>query len=129
MSGVSAGATATRGEPLVLPRRVVINGTLTFDGEIHLAGKVEGDVTCKTLQISERGLVEGDIVAERVVVLGEVVGTIQAAVIELKAACHVQGQIFHQKLVLEDGCWFEGQSRRGFAPRLVWDSVDAASAS
>jgi len=99
-------------EALVVNRRAVIEGSVTYNGEVRVSGKIEGDVRCKTLQITERGLVVGDVLADHVVVFGEVAGTIRAAVLELKAACHVEGEIYHGRLVLEDGCFFEGQSRR-----------------
>lgn len=105
-------------EMLVLNRRVTIVGSIAFDGEVVLGGHVEGDVRCKSLEIAERGSVDGDIVAERVVVLGEVAGSIHANEIVLKTACTVSGEIYHRHLVLEDGCFFEGQSRRDNDPLL-----------
>jgi cytoskeletal protein CcmA (bactofilin family) len=103
---------------LVLNRRVTIVGSIAFDGEVVLGGHIEGEVRCKSLEIAERGSVDGDIVAERVVVLGEVAGTIHANEIVLKTACTVSGEIYHRHLVLEDGCFFEGQSRRDNDPLL-----------
>ena len=107
-----------KSEMLVLCRRVKIAGSLIYDGEVVLGGHIEGDVRCKSLEIGERGSVDGDIVAERVVVLGEVAGTIHANEIVLKTACTVSGEIYHRHLVLEDGCFFEGQSRRDADPML-----------
>jgi cytoskeletal protein CcmA (bactofilin family) len=108
----------SKSEMLVLCRRVRIAGSLSYDGEVVLGGHIEGDVRCKSLEIGERGSVDGDIVAERVVVLGEVAGTIHANEIVLKTACTVSGEIYHRHLVLEDGCFFEGQSRRDADPML-----------
>jgi cytoskeletal protein CcmA (bactofilin family) len=113
------------GDALVLNRRVVITGSFSYDGEVLLAGRIEGGVRCKSLQIAERGSVDGDIVAERVVVLGEVNGSIHANELVLKTACTVAGEIYHRHLVLEDGCFFEGQSRRDknpllLAPEIAW---------
>jgi cytoskeletal protein CcmA (bactofilin family) len=121
MSSVStaAGAEArATGEALVLNRRVTIVGSVDFDGDVVLGGRIEGEVRCRSLQIAERGSVEGDIVAERVIVLGEAAGSIHANEIVLKAACNVIGEIYHRNLVLEDGCYFEGQSRRDNDPIL-----------
>jgi cytoskeletal protein CcmA (bactofilin family) len=103
---------------LILNRRVVISGSLAFDGDVVLGGRVEGDLRCRSLEVAERGAVEGDIVAERVVVMGEVAGSIHANEIVLKTACTVAGEIYHRHLVLEDGCFFEGQSRRDADPLL-----------
>jgi hypothetical protein len=34
----------------------------------------------------------------------------------LKTACSVEADIFHKHLLLEDGCFFEGKSRRHANP-------------
>lgn len=101
---------------LALPRQVVIEGALEYPGPLVISGTVEGDVICKTLTITERGLVNGSVRADAVVVLGEVNGEIFANTLTLKAACTVTGDIFHNQLVLEDGCYFEGKSRRMILP-------------
>lgn len=108
-------ATAILGQPptvFAIPRQATIEGYVDFDGNIVVEGTINGDVRCKTLLVKERGLVDGTVVAERVVVLGDVSGSIYANDLELRTACSVAGDIFHQKLVLEDGCFFEGKSRR-----------------
>lgn len=115
--------------PLVLDRRALLIGTLLYDGDVHLAGRIEGEVRCRKLQVTERGSVEGDIVADRVVVLGEVVGSIYANHLMLGTACTVEGDIFHRHLVLEKGCYFEGRSRRdndplGLAERKLGPAAD-----
>ena len=78
------------------------------------------------------------IVAERVIVLGEVNGNIYANELILGAGCAVEGQIHHQKLVLEKGCYFEGKSRRhenavsaapGPQPQLAISAALAESAA
>ena len=124
MSRVSA-ADARTSDALVLDRRVNLIGSITYDGEVLLSGKIEGEVRCKSLRIAERGSVDGDIIAERVEVLGEVIGSILANEIVLKTACTVSGQIYHKHLTLEDGCFFEGQSRRHPAPMLLAQAREA----
>lgn len=97
---------------LVINRGISIVGSLTVEGHVHIDGAIDGEVRCKALRIGERGLVEGLIVAEKVVVLGEFSGEIYADEIVLGAACAVDGTICHNKLILEKGCYFEGKSRR-----------------
>jgi cytoskeletal protein CcmA (bactofilin family) len=124
MSRVSGPEARSNADALVLDRRVNLIGSITYDGEVLLSGKIEGEVRCKSLRIAERGSVDGDIVAERVEVLGEVIGSILANEIVLKTACTVSGQIYHKHLTLEDGCFFEGQSRRHPAPMLLAQTRD-----
>jgi len=97
--------------PLVINRGITIVGSLALKGHVVIEGAVDGEVRCTDLQIAERGVVDGLIVADKVVVLGEFIGAIYAKEIFLGAACAVEGHIFHRKLVLEEGCYFEGKSR------------------
>jgi cytoskeletal protein CcmA (bactofilin family) len=105
-----APARPTRG-PLVISRGMTIVGSLALKGQVIIEGTVDGEVRCTDLQIAERGVVDGLVVADKVVVLGEFIGVIYAKELVLGAACAVEGHIFHRKLVLEEGCYFEGKSR------------------
>lgn len=105
------GAPARPSKGLLISRGITIVGSLSMQGEVVIEGTVDGEVRCTSVQISERGVVDGLIVADKVVVLGEFVGAIYAREILLGAACAVEGHIFHRKLVLEEGCYFEGKSR------------------
>jgi cytoskeletal protein CcmA (bactofilin family) len=104
---------------VVINRGVTIVGSLSLDGEVFIEGSVDGEVWCTTLEIDTRGIVDGLIVADRVVVLGEFRGHIYAGELVMRTGCAVEGQIFHNKLVLEEGCYFEGKSRRHPHPRQL----------
>lgn len=99
-------------EFLTIPRQATIEGLLGYPGHLVVAGTIEGDVVCASLVVTERGVINGSVRAETVTVLGEVNGEIAANDLTLKTACTVTGDIFHKHLVLEDGCYFEGRSRR-----------------
>ena len=118
-----------RNGALVVSRGVTIVGSLTVEGDMLIEGTVDGDIRCGGLQIAERGAVEGLIVAESVVILGEFRGMIYARELVLAAGSGVEGQIFHNKLVLEQGCYFEGKSRRHGDPLLIAPVARRRSAS
>lgn len=112
MAEHSPAPTAT----LTLPRQAIMEGAIEYPGPMVIHGTVDGDVTCSSLTLSERGIINGSVRADTVTVLGEVNGEIYANVLTLKTACTVTGDIFHNQLVLEDGCYFEGKSRRMILP-------------
>lgn len=97
---------------LSIPRQATIEGAIEFPGPVVISGTIEGDVTCLSLVVTERGVVNGSVRCDSVTVLGEVNGEIFANTLTLKMASSVSGDIFHKHLVLEDGCYFEGRSRR-----------------
>jgi cytoskeletal protein CcmA (bactofilin family) len=111
MSETKGALTRSSRGPLVINRGITIVGSLSLKGHVVIEGAVDGEVRCTELQIAERGTVDGLVVADKVTVLGEFVGAIYAKEIVLGAACAVEGHIFHRKLVLEEGCYFEGKSR------------------
>jgi cytoskeletal protein CcmA (bactofilin family) len=101
---------------LTIPRKACIEGALEFPGPLIIEGTVLGDVRCTSVIVSERGIVDGSIIADAVTVLGEVSGEIFANHLTLKSASSVAANIFHKHLSLEDGCFFEGKSRRHANP-------------
>lgn len=97
---------------LSIPRQASIEGAIDYPGPMVIAGTIEGDVTCLSLIVTERGVINGSVKSQTVTVLGEINGEIVANTLTLKTACSVTGDIFHKHLVLEDGAYFEGRSRR-----------------
>lgn len=112
--------------PLAIPRQAVIEGSIQYSGNVVLEGTVLGDVRCASILVTERGAVDGAICANSATIMGEASGFIYANQVTLKAACSVTADIFHKNLTLENGCYFEGKSRRVANPLSLanWDKQD-----
>lgn len=107
---------ASIGRTLSIPRTATIEGGIDYPGPVLVEGSVLGDVNCLSLIVAERGVVEGTIKSEDVTIMGEVTGEIFADRLTLKATCQVNADIVHKRLLLEDGSFFEGKSRRHTDP-------------
>lgn len=107
---------ANIGRTLSIPRAATIEGGVDYPGPVVIEGTVLGDVNCLSLVVAERGVIEGTIKSEVVTVMGEVTGEIFANHLTLKAACSVNADIVHKQLLLENGSFFEGKSRRHADP-------------
>ena len=90
---------------------LTITGNVSSKGELHLNGRVLGDVHCLALVLGENAQLEGSVVAEEVMVRGRLIGSVRALTVTLQASCHVEGNLFHKGLSLEQGTHFEGESR------------------
>jgi cytoskeletal protein CcmA (bactofilin family) len=101
---------------LSIPRNATVEGGIDFPGPVVVEGAVLGDVRCMSLVVSEGGVIDGTIKADTVTIMGEVSGEIFAENLTLKTACSVAADIFHKRLSLEDGSFFEGKSRRHANP-------------
>ena len=89
---------------------LTITGNVTSKGELHLDGQVQGDVHCVALVLGENAQLEGSVVAEDVMVRGRLIGSVRARRVTLQSKSHVEGNLFHKSLSLEQGTHFEGES-------------------
>jgi cytoskeletal protein CcmA (bactofilin family) len=88
---------------------LAFEGKLSGSGEVHLDGRIVGDVRVDRLIIGETGAVEGAVEAETVDVRGQVIGSIHAAEVRIAASAHVEADITHQQLSMETGAFFQGR--------------------
>jgi cytoskeletal protein CcmA (bactofilin family) len=100
------------GAPSVIGPDLLITGNLVSRGEVQIDGEVQGDIHGTHIVIGERAKITGCIVAEEVVVRGHVMGSVRGKRVLLQNASHVDGDIYHQTLAIEQGAFFEGNSRR-----------------
>jgi cytoskeletal protein CcmA (bactofilin family) len=91
---------------------LVITGIVKSGKDIQLDGQLYGDIHCVSLVLGENSRLEGGVVAEDVVIRGRVKGSVRALRVTLQSKCHVEGDLIHQSLVIEQGAFFEGKSRR-----------------
>ena len=86
---------------------LTVAGNVTSKGEINLDGHVRGDIHCVALVLGENSSVEGNVAADDVVIL---IGSVKALRVTLQSNSHVQGDLTHQSLAIEQGAFFDGKS-------------------
>jgi cytoskeletal protein CcmA (bactofilin family) len=91
---------------------LTITGNIVSQGEIQVDGNIQGDIQCASLVVGEDAQIKGSVVADDVVVRGRIIGTIRGQRLSLQNSCHVEADISHKSLVIEQGAFFEGKSRR-----------------
>jgi len=102
--------------PSIIGEDLTISGNIISKGEVQLEGEVKGNVSCTSLVIGEKALVEGGVAADDVIVRGRVIGSVRGHRVTLQSSSHVEGDVFHQSLAIEQGAFFEGKSRRSDDP-------------
>lgn len=96
----------------IIAEDIEIVGSVKCGSNIHLAGKLNGDLVCTgNALIGESASVKGNITAESSTIQGQVAGNITARdKIELKSTARVTGDIKSKRLTVEDGVTFVGKS-------------------
>jgi cytoskeletal protein CcmA (bactofilin family) len=96
----------------VLSSDVEIKGSIKFQKELLIDGKVEGEINSDgVLTIGENADIRGEIKTKSMTVFGKVQGNITVAErCELKSKCTLQGDLKAARLVIEEGATFIGKS-------------------
>lgn len=105
--------------PSVIGADLTIVGNLESKGEIQIDGDVQGDVHAARIVVGERARITGSLIAEEVVIRGSVQGSVRGNSVTFQATSHVEGDVFHKSLAIEQGAYFEGKSRRSDEPMVV----------
>jgi len=96
----------------ILSSDVEIKGSIKFQKELLIDGKVEGEINSDgVLTIGENADIRGEVKTKSITVFGKVQGNITVAErCELKAKSTLQGDLKAARLVIEEGATFIGKS-------------------
>jgi cytoskeletal protein CcmA (bactofilin family) len=109
----SQGGGASSPEPSYVARDTSFEGNVICDGEIHIDGAIRGTVRAQTCLVDAHGEVHGEIVAQHVFVRGRVMGPITGTHVTISAGAHVEGNITHETISIENGAYVFGSMRQG----------------
>ena len=128
----SHSAPCGRSPQSIIDARLVITGNLQSEHDLKVEGEVNGDVRCSQLIVGRDATINGNIVADAVVVRGKVKGVIRADQVMLQDTARVESDIFHKSLLIEEGARVNGEIRRKEQPTppdLKPDSEPAAAST
>jgi cytoskeletal protein CcmA (bactofilin family) len=103
--------TTSIGEECVFEGNISTSSSTRIDGK--LIGKISGE---NTLIVGERGVILGEVKASEVIVYGRIEGIIDSERLEIKSSGIVTGDIFIDRLVIEEGGIYNG--RCGMSERV-----------
>ena len=103
----------------IIGEELTITGNVASTGELHVNGRIQGNVHCLALVLGENAQLEGNVVAEDVMLRGRHIGSVRALRVMLQSQAHVEGDLFHKSLAIEQGAHFEGESHPSEDPLSV----------
>jgi cytoskeletal protein CcmA (bactofilin family) len=101
---------------------IVVTGNIEAKVDLHIEGRVNGDVRCATLILGENSYVNGSIYADRVRVSGTVEGAVETKDLAVEATARVVGDVTYDRLRVANGGVIEGSMKR----RAVEESASDA---
>ena len=96
---------------------VTIKGDITASADLHVDGRIEGDIACSSLVQGEGSVVVGGIEAESARLAGQVRGTITARDLVVLKSARIEGDVHYQALTIEQGAQIEGRFAHGLGAK------------
>lgn len=111
MSAPARGGTQTTFS--VLGADVVVTGNIAATVDLHLDGRVEGDISCASLVQGRDSVIRGAVTAEVARLAGTVEGSITAKELVIQASARITGEVTYESLTIEQGSQVDGR----FSPK------------
>ncbi len=93
----------------IISHDVTITGNISATGDIHLDGRVEGDVLCATLTLGATGSVKGEIRADKAKLAGHVEGTVVVRDLAVDATARISGDMAYDSVSIATGAHVDGR--------------------
>lgn len=87
---------------------VVVTGNIQASVDLHIDGRVDGDVHCASLAQGQSSTINGNIVAETARISGTVVGSIVARELVIEASAQIRGDVTYETISIAQGGQIEG---------------------
>ena len=98
----------------VLGADTAIRGDISASADLHIDGRVEGDIACSALVQGESSQIVGGITAESARLAGTVRGSIATRELVILKTARIHGDVHYDALTIEQGAQVEGRlSPRG----------------
>jgi cytoskeletal protein CcmA (bactofilin family) len=107
--GTPAPGPSGEAQMSVIGADILVTGNIEAEVDLHIMGRVQGDVRCATLILGENSAVNGKIEAERVRVSGTVEGAIETIDLAVEGCARVKGEITYSRLRIGNGGIVEGK--------------------
>ena len=93
----------------IIASDVEIIGNVSARVDLHIDGKVQGDVTCGNLVQGEGSFIAGKVTAESAKLSGHVEGSIEANDLVIESSARVKGDVVYSNLTIAPGGQIEGK--------------------
>lgn len=100
---------ATGGTFSVIGADVTIKGDVEASVDLHVDGRIEGDIACASLVQGEASVIAGSIKAETARLAGKVEGSISARELVVLRTARLDGDVHYETLTIEQGARVEGR--------------------
>ncbi|HEY0625077.1 polymer-forming cytoskeletal protein [Sphingomonas sp.] len=107
-----SNGSARRGMFSVIGADVVISGNVQASAELHVEGRIEGDVDCAGLIQGAESHIVGGVTAESARIAGAIEGTVRVRQLTVERTARITGDVEYENITIENGGHIDGRMRR-----------------
>ena len=100
---------------------IAIKGDVTATADLHIDGRIEGDITCAALVQGQTGEIHGAVRAKTARLAGTIHGSIEAGELVILRTARIHGDVTYDALTIEQGAQVDGR----FAHRVASEDEPA----
>lgn len=111
-------ATGGKNTPFsIIGSDIVITGNISAIADLHVDGKIAGDISCATLVQGAESEIRGSITAEVARLAGLVDGAVTARELVVERTARIMGDVAYENIIIEQGGQVVGRfSHKGAQP-------------
>ena len=94
----------------------VVSGDLATDAQLHVDGRIDGNVRCTQLIQGADGMIAGNIHADEARIAGTVEGKVVGRTLFVEATARILGDIAYETISIDAGAQIEGRLGRRARP-------------
>ena len=99
----------------IVAKGTKIKGKIEAQESVRVNGHLDGEIDCEhRLVVGPEGRIDGTLVAAEALIMGQVFGEIKVrGVLHLKSTALIEGTIFADELIVDEGARYNGNCRIG----------------
>jgi len=117
-----SGSSSKRGMFSVIGPDVTITGNVNATADLHIDGRVEGDVHCGSLAQGADSQIFGSVSADTARIAGAIEGTVRVKQLTVERSAKITGDVEYENITIENGGNIDGRLKH-------MSTVNAAAAA
>ena len=103
------GGNRGRGMFSVIGPDVTISGAIAATADLHIDGRIEGDVNCSNLAQGAESQIFGDLTADTARLAGAVEGVVRVKQLTVERTAKIIGDVEYESITIENGGHIDGR--------------------
>jgi cytoskeletal protein CcmA (bactofilin family) len=113
-AGAQPATPARRSPPpgfSVLGPDVVVTGNVRTASDLHVEGRIEGDLECGNLVLGGEASIHGQVRAENARIAGAIEGSVAIRQLVVESSARIAGDVDYEAISIENGGYINGRLR------------------